>query len=116
MNKRQLGSDYEDRACEYLTSQGYEILDRNFRNKKGEIDIVAKDNGCIVFVEVKYRHNTSYGYSSEAVNTRKQMIIYRVAEGYLSYRKEYYGMPCRFDVIGFDDNKLNHIKNAFGGI
>ena len=70
---------------------------RNYRNKKGEIDIIAKDNNVLVFVEVKYRQNKSYGYSSEAVNTRKQMIIYRVAEGYLTYNKEYYGMPCRFD-------------------
>ena len=116
MNKRKLGNDYEDKACEYLLSEGYEILDRNFRSKKGEIDIVARDKNVLVFIEVKYRRSKEYGYSAEAVNTKKQMVIYRVAEVYLAYKKEYYGMPCRFDVIGFDDKKLNHIKNAFGGI
>ena len=116
MNKRQLGTDYEERASEFLMGLGYEILCRNYRNKKGEIDIIAIDNNVLVFVEVKYRQNKSYGYSIEAVNTRKQMIIYRVAEGFLSYKKEYYGMPCRFDVIGFDDENINHIKNAFGGM
>lgn len=116
MNKRQLGADYEDKACEYLESKGYIILDRNFRNKNGEIDIIAKDKECLVFIEVKYRQNKTYGYSTEAVNYRKQAIIYRVAENYLSYKSEYYGMPCRFDVIGFDNDNLNHIKNAFGGI
>ena len=116
MNKRQLGNEYEEKACEYLVNMGYEILDRNFRNKKGEIDIIAKDKDYIVFIEVKYRHSKAYGYSSEAVNARKQMVIYRVAEGYLNYRKEYYGMPCRFDVIGFDDENICHIKNAFGGM
>ena len=76
MNKRQLGTDYEDIACDYLQKAGYVILDRNFRSKKGEIDIVAKDNDVIVFVEVKYRKSNSYGYSAEAVNYKKQMSLY----------------------------------------
>ena len=53
MNKRQLGTDYEERACDFLSGLGYEILCRNYRNKKGEIDIIAKDEGVLVFVEVK---------------------------------------------------------------
>ena len=116
MNKRQLGTDYEDIACDYLQKAGYVILDRNFRSKKGEIDIIVKEKNVIVFVEVKFRQSNSYGYSAEAVNYKKQMIIYRVAEAYLAYKKEFYGMPCRFDVIGFDNNKISHIKNAFGGM
>ena len=115
MNKRMLGTDYENKACEYLESEGYEILERNFRSKKGEIDIIAKDGQYIVFVEVKYRYNNAFGYSVEAVDIRKQMIIYKVAESYLNYTNNV-AVPCRFDVIGFDDNKINHIKNAFGGI
>lgn len=116
MNKRQLGTDYEERACKYLKSIGYEILCKNYRNKKGEIDIIAIDNDTLVFVEVKYRQSKSYGYSAEAVNTKKQMTIYRVAEGYIAYKKEYYCKPCRFDVIAFDEDRINHIKNAFGGM
>lgn len=115
MNKRMLGTDYENKACEYLENEGYEILERNFRSKKGEIDIIARDGQYIVFVEVKYRYNNNFGYSVEAVDARKQMIIYKVAEGYLSYTNNA-EVPCRFDVIGFDNNKINHIKNAFGGL
>ena len=93
MNKRQLGTDYEDIACDYLQKAGYVILDRNFRSKKGEIDIIAKEKNVIVFVEVKFRQSNSYGYSAEAVNYKKQMIIYRVAEAYLAYKKEFYNAP-----------------------
>lgn len=116
MNKRRLGTDYEGKACEYLKGNGYEILCRNFRSKKGEIDIIALDNDVLVFVEVKFRQSNTYGYSSEAVNLKKQTVIYRVAEGYLSYNKQYEGMTCRFDVVGFDNGKITHIKNAFGGM
>lgn len=116
MNKRQLGSDFEEKACDYLTKQGYSIIERNFRTHKGEIDIIAKEGDCLVFVEVKYRSGDKYGYSAAAVNSHKQKIIYRVAEGYLSYHKEYQNKPCRFDVIAFDCNNMTHIKNAFGGI
>ena len=115
MNKRKLGNDYEDKACEYLESIGYTILERNFRSKKGEIDIIAKDKATIVFVEVKYRQSNSFGYSIEAVNLKKQSVIYKVAENYLNYIKKV-EVPCRFDVIGFDNDKINHIKNAFGGM
>lgn len=115
MNKRKLGNDYEDKACEYLKSIGYKILERNFRSKKGEIDIIAKDGETIVFVEVKYRQSNIFGYSVEAVGFKKQMVIYKVAESYLNYTKRV-EVPCRFDVIGFDNEKINHIKNAFGGM
>lgn len=116
MNKRQLGNDFEDKACEYLKCLGYIIIERNFRIYKGEIDIIARDGECLVFIEVKYRSGNSFGHSVEAVNIHKQRTIYRVAEGYLLYHKEYQNKPCRFDVIAFDNSNLTHIKNAFGGM
>lgn len=116
MNKRQLGNDYEVRACKYLEEQGYTIIRRNFRIHKGEIDIIAEDKDCLVFVEVKYRGGYGFGYSAEAVDIHKQRIIYRVAEAYITLNKKYNGKQCRFDVIAFDDENLTHIKNAFGGL
>ncbi len=116
MNKRQLGTDYEARACHYLTDKGYRILDRNYRSYNGEIDIVAKDGEYIVFVEVKYRTKNSFGYSAEAVNVHKQQIIYKVAENYLCRYYPDSEPLCRFDVIAFDGHEITHIINAFGGL
>lgn len=116
MNKRYIGSEYENKACDYLNNQGYKVIERNFRTYRGEIDIIAKDGEYLVFIEVKYRSKKNYGYSAEAVNIHKQKVIYRVAEGYISLHKEYEGKPCRFDVIAFDEDNMTHIENAFGGI
>ncbi len=61
-NSYQLGFEYEQRAADYLINNGYQILDRNFRSHKGEIDLIALDpNRCLVFVEVKYRRNNRFG-------------------------------------------------------
>ncbi|MBQ2745673.1 MAG: YraN family protein [Lachnospiraceae bacterium] len=116
MNKRQLGTTYEDKACEYLEQKGYKIIERNFRAYKGEIDIIAKDGQYLVFVEVKFRAKNSFGYSAEAVGIHKQRIIYAVAENYLALHQKYRESPCRFDVIAIDNNVINHITNAFGGL
>lgn len=116
MNKRQLGTDYENKACEYLKNKGYKILEKNFRTYNGEIDIVAKNGDYIVFVEVKYRQRNSFGYSAEAVNAHKQQVIYKVARGYICKYYKHKEPPCRFDVIAFDNNEITHIINAFGGL
>ena len=116
MNKRQLGTDYEDKACAYLMNKDYKIIERNFRTYNGEIDIVAKDGQTIVFVEVKYRRKNSFGYSAEAVNIHKQKVIYKVAEGFLCKYYPHHVPPCRFDVIAIDKDEITHIINAFGGL
>ena len=103
MNKRQLGTDYEDKACEYLKKKGYKIKERNFRAHKGEIDIIAEEDQYLVFVEVKFRAKNSFGYSAEAVGIHKQKVIYKVAENYIALHPEYIEHPCRFDVIAIDN-------------
>ena len=100
-NKRVTGADNEQRATEYLIDNGYSILERNFRNKTGEIDIIAQNDNLIVFVEVKYR------------SSKKQQIIRQVAMYYLTTRYKSCDIPCRFDVIGIDGTDITHIKNAF---
>ena len=113
VNKRAAGADKEQLAARYLVDNGYTVLERNFRNKTGEIDIIAKKDNYIVFVEVKYRSNNIYGYAVEAVNYRKKQIIMHVAQFYMATRYKSCDIPCRFDVIGIDGETVTHIKNAF---
>lgn len=113
VNKRAAGTEKEQLAVRYLIDNGYTVLERNFRNKTGEIDIIAKKDNCLVFVEVKYRSSKKYGYAVEAVNYRKQQIIRRVAQFYMITRYKSCDIPCRFDVIGIDGEEVTHVKNAF---
>lgn len=113
--RHEIGKIGENIATKYLEQIGYEILQRNFECKQGEIDIIAKDKEEIVFVEVKTRANMLYGKPKEAVDTIKQKHIYKSAEFYI-YIKHLENLPVRIDVIEVYKKKekyfLNHIKNA----
>ena len=113
MNKRQIGTEGEHMAARYLQSEGYAILEMNYRCKLGEIDIIASKKDCMTFVEVKYRKNDRYGTSLEAVNHKKQQIIRRVASFYLVSVIHSANVHCSFDVIGIDGSEITHLKNAF---
>ena len=115
MNNREKGSRYEDQAASFFICLGYEILEQNYRQKTGEIDLIAKDGKTIVFTEVKYRKNLRKGYPEEAVNYNKQKRIMRTAEWYLKEHRIPFDHPCRFDVINILDGELKHFINAFGG-
>ena len=111
-NTRKTGARYEKHAGAYLEAHGYEILQYNYRCKKGEIDIVAKDGEYLVFCEVKYRAGVSGGSPAEAVDLRKQKKIsgsamYYLMENYLT------DVPCRFDVVAIQGREITLIKNAF---
>ena len=80
MNTRKIGTEYESRAAEWLEDIGYEILSRNFRSSYGEIDLIARQGACLVFVEVKYRKNSSSGKPEEAVSLQKQRKISKTAD------------------------------------
>ena len=112
-NSRATGNEKEALAADHLAGRGYEILCRNFRVASGEIDIVAKHNGYIVFIEVKYRSGVHKGLPEEAVDVRKQRQICRTALFFLN--KYGYGMdtPVRFDVITILGEDIHHIENAF---
>lgn len=115
-NNRQKGSHYEEVAALYLQQQGYRILEKNYRCKLGEIDLIGLDNNAVVFIEVKYREKTTYGHPFFAVTKKKQRTIYQVANYYLSEKKlSYYG-SYRFDVVGILGDKIQLLKNAFGGM
>jgi putative endonuclease len=101
-DKRQfLGKTGEDLACEELERRGYAILARRYRTRFGEIDIVARADGTIVFVEVKARAGDDYGGSAAAVTVLKQRRIAQMAVDYLS-RHKLLDRPCRFDVVTVD--------------
>lgn len=114
-NKRALGSMKEALAEAYLREQGYEILEKNFYSRKGEIDIIAREGGYLVFLEVKYRKSAASGYPAEAVTSRKQQKIYETARYYLYKRGLSAETACRFDVVAIQGEQILLIQNAFGG-
>lgn len=114
MNNIQKGKLGEEIATNYLVSKGAKILQNNYKLNFGEIDIIAKINQDIVFVEVKARSNLNFGYPAEAVNLKKQRKIRNVAK-YFIVKNKLQRASIRFDVIEIylKDKKINHIENAF---
>ena len=110
-SNRDRGSFYEERAAAYLKDRGLEILCRNYRCPCGEIDLIARDGNCLVFVEVKYRKTP--GTALYAVNGKKQRMISRTAAYYLTCSEQEADLPCRFDVVGIEGDEFTWIKNAF---
>lgn len=111
-NRREVGAEYERQAGEYLKGLGYELLEYNYRCKKGEIDIVARDGEYLVFCEVKYRSGPKRGHPLEAVNMKKQRVLSQCASYYLM-KKGLADVSCRFDVVGIAGEEITLIKNAF---
>lgn len=106
------GNIGESLAENYLLKKGYQILETNYANKIGEIDIIAKDGNRIVFVEVKARATAKFGYPREAVTLHKQNKIRMVASCYLK-QKKLYNAFTRFDVIEILAGQITHLQNAF---
>ena len=113
--KHEIGKIGEGIATIYLERRGYNIIERNFECKQGEIDIIAKDIEELVFIEVKTRTSEIYGKPKEAVNKTKKKHIYKSVEYYL-YIKHLENEPIRIDVIEIYEKqgkfKLNHIKQT----
>ena len=112
-NRRREGTQYEQRAAGYLREQGYHIREMNYRCRMGEIDIVAREDGYLVFVEVKYRSDSSCGLPQEAVSTSKQKVISRVAEYYCLTHCHSVEVSCRFDVVAVLGEEIRLFRNAF---
>jgi len=98
-----LGKHGEDLACAELERLGYAILDRRYRTKFGEIDIIASEGGATVFVEVKTRVAEQFGGGAEALTAWKQLRLTQMAVDYLA-RHRLHDRPCRFDVVAIDMN------------
>ena len=109
-NKR-LGLAGENKACAYLKKQGYKILERNYKNPFGEIDIIAKKDEVVAFVEVKTRLTDDYGAPSEAVDFKRKQRYIAGAKYYFAGKEPF--VTIRFDVIEIFKGQINHIPNAF---
>lgn len=113
--KQEIGKSGEDIAAEYLTSKGYNVIERNFECRQGEIDIIALDKNEVVFVEVKTRRNKTYGLAAEAVNDVKKKHLWKAVEYYV-YSRNLQNNFIRIDVIEVylnrDRVQINHIKKA----
>ena len=115
MQTKIYGTRGEIIASNYLKAKGYKIIAMNYKNKLGEIDIIAKDNEYLVFIEVKTRYSRKFGDPLEAVDERKQYKIRNIATMYLKTIHQL-DTPCRFDIIailGDSDDDIRHIENAF---
>lgn len=116
-NNKNIGELGENLAIKFLKRLKLSIITRNYRQKSGEIDIVAEDGEELVFIEVKTRSSTKYGTPAEAVTPTKQQQIVRVTREYIS-RHDLFHKNVRFDVITVLLRKnaapeIEHIKNAF---
>lgn len=112
-----LGRQGEDLATDYLKTRGYTILVRNYRQKTGEIDIIARDGECLVFIEVKTRTSLLFGQPYEAVTQKKQGQISRVALDYIT-RNKLHNKAMRFDVVSVlipahGKIEINHLPACF---
>ena len=118
MIARDNGKFGEDKAADFLKKNGYSVIERNFRCRMGEIDIIAETDEYLVFVEVKTRKNDSFGQAREYVTFSKQQKIKKTALMYLTYHDS--DKQPRFDVIEvyipegfFGKVTINHLENAF---
>ncbi len=116
MNKRRTGAEKETLACRYLEERGVRIVERNYRTRAGEIDIIGLHEGFLVFVEVKYRTDLRCGFPEEAVTCAKQRTICRTAQWYIFTHEQtaaraYRGV--RYDVVGMLGDQIRWTKNAF---
>lgn len=115
---QKFGNDSELLAAEFLENQGYTIIERNYRNSIGEIDLIARDKETLVFAEVKARSSTRYGNPKEALTYSKQKKISKTAMLYLKMTKQM-RIKARFDVVAIhpsengEDHRIELIKNAF---
>ena len=116
MNTKKTGEEGENRACDYLLHKGFAIIERNWRTKGGEIDIIAYKNDILVFVEVKTLPNGTKDMIQRELNYQKRQRIIKTSKRFLLNHRQYSNSYVRYDVIVIDMPGLEpvyHIENAF---
>jgi putative endonuclease len=108
------GAQAEEAASDFLTHRGLKLLERNYRCRFGEIDLIMNDGHTIVFVEVRYRRNNTFGGSVESITAAKREKLLRAARHYMAGKNEF--PDCRFDAVLLtgDSHEIQWIENAFG--
>jgi putative endonuclease len=111
-----VGKAGEEVAIQYLCQRGYQILERNYRCRFGEIDLIARDGGTLAFIEVKTRRSKRFGPAAAAVTSEKQRHLIKAAQLYLIQKRQAYAL-CRFDVVTIEldaqTSRIELIKDAF---
>jgi putative endonuclease len=113
----QVGQQAESLACEFLQQQGLLVIERNFRTRAGEVDLIMQDEQTLVFVEVRFRSNPRYGSGADSITRSKQDKLIKTALYYLQQHPHYAHRQTRFDVVSIS-SPVHHpefewIKNAF---
>ncbi len=109
------GQNAEQLALDHLQQQGLTLLERNYRCRGGEIDLIMQEAKSLVFVEVRYRVNDAFGSALESVNRPKQQRLRLAANHYLSTHPAAARQPARFDVVGISGKRcrIDWVRNAF---
>lgn len=109
-----VGRRAEDLCAQLLHRAGLQLVARNWRCRHGEIDLIARDGGTLVFAEVRLRHDTRFGGAAESVTAAKRARLVAAARLYLAGRPE---VDCRFDVLlldALDGDRVQWVRDAFG--
>jgi putative endonuclease len=107
-----LGKAAEDAAAAYLQKQGLRLVERNWRCKGGELDLIMRDGAVLVFVEVRERNNARFGGAGASITTTKQARLLHAARLYLAGQAA--PPPCRFDAVLIEAGRLDWVRDAFG--
>jgi putative endonuclease len=112
------GKAAETQACRFLINHGLTLVDRNYRCRHGEIDLIMRDGRCVVFIEVRYRGNRRFAGGAETIDHRKQSKLTATAMHYLQSHPGMAARPARFDVVAIDsalgEDRVEWIRDAFG--
>lgn len=112
-SKKQIGDTFEQLASDFLTANGLSLITKNYICKAGEIDLIMQDQDEIVFVEVRRRAQTTYGNAVESIHPHKQKKLLKSALYFLQQKNWLDKVNGRFDIIGFSNNRIEWIKDAF---
>jgi putative endonuclease len=107
----QTGSEGESRAAEYLIGKGYEVVEKNYRYGRAEIDLIIRKKNWLVFVEVKTRNGSDFGFPEEFVDRVKEELILMAAENYI-YKINWEG-NVRYDIVAILKEEISHFEDAF---
>lgn len=111
--RRAIGDQFEGAARSYLEARGLRFVRANFLCRLGELDLVMREGEVLVFVEVRYRRSSAYGGALGSITARKQQRIVRAAQVWLRANPWDARRPCRFDVVAFEGESVEWIRNAF---
>lgn len=114
LNTHNLGQYYEEQACRLLCAKGLQLIAKNSQSRLGEIDLIMRDDDCLVFVEVRYRKNALYGQAESSITKTKQHKIISTAYDWMQKQSiDSESCEYRFDVFAITGKSSKWIKNAF---